>query len=266
MSRTVPRALTIAGSDSGGCAGIQADLKTFTALGVFGMSVVTSVTAQNTRSVLGIHDLPREFVELQIDAVLGDIGADAVKLGMLSNRDIVAAVAKKLGECGTDKIVVDPVMISTSGVSLSDTGALKAIIRDILPVTYIVMPNLPESEALTGEKVESVDDMKEAARKIKALGPRYALVKGGHLAVSSDAVDVLYDGSEFTEYRTPRISTGNTHGGGCTYSAAVCAYLAKGMSAHEALKGAKHYVTQAIAKSFDLGHGHGLLNHFWKFE
>jgi len=210
-----------------------------------------------------MHDLPQEFVELQIDAVLGDIGADAVKLGMLPNENIVSSVAKKLGEYGTDKIIVDPVMVSTSGVLLSDTGALKAIVRDILPVTHIVMPNLPESEVLTGEKVESVDDMKEAARKIKALGPDYVLIKGGHL-ILRDAVDVLYDGSEFTEYRAPRISTGNTHGGGCTYSAAVCAYLAKGMSAHEALKGAKHYVTQAIAKSFDLGHGP--LNHFWKFE
>jgi hydroxymethylpyrimidine/phosphomethylpyrimidine kinase len=266
VRRTVPCALSIAGSDSGGGAGIQADLKTFTALGVFGMSVVTSVTAQNPRSVLGIHDLPHEFVELQIDAVLGDLGADAVKLGMLSNEDIVFSVAKKLDDYGMDKIVVDPVMVSTSGVSLSDTGAVKALIRELLPITYIVMPNLPEAVVLTGEKVKSLDDMKEAARKIKSLGPKYVLVKGGHLDTSYEAVDVLYDGSEFTEYSVPRIGTGNTHGSGCTYSAAVCAYLAKGMSMHEALKEAKRYVTQAISKSFNLGHGRGVLNHFWNFK
>jgi len=230
------------------------------------MSVVTSVTAQNTRSVLGIHDLPHEFVELQIDAVLGDLGADAVKLGMLSNESIVFSVAKMLDDYGMDKIVVDPVMVSTSGVSLSDTGAVKALIRELLPITYIVMPNLPEAEVLTGEKVKSLDDMREAAREIKSLGPKFVLVKGGHLDTSYEAVDVLYDGSEFAEYSVPRIGTENTHGGGCTYSAAVCAYLAKGMSMHEALKEAKRYVTQAISKSFNLGHGRGALNHFWNFE
>ncbi len=266
MSSKVPRALSIAGSDSGGCAGIQADLKTFTALGVFGMSVVTCVTAQNTRSVVGIHDLPYEFVELQIDAVLGDIGADAVKLGMLSNESIVFSVAKKLIDYSTDKIVLDPVMISTTGTALADEGAVKAIIQRLLPITYIVMPNLPEAEALTSQKVSTVDDMKGAARKIKSLGPKYVLIKGGHLASSPDAVDLLYDGSDFTEYRVPRISTKNTHGSGCTYSASVCAYLAKGLSVHEAVKEAKKYVTEAISRSFDLGQGHGPLNHFWKFK
>ena len=266
MSSRVPRALSIAGSDSGGCAGIQADLKTFTALGVFGMSVLTSVTAQNTQSVTGIHDLPSEFVELQIDAVLSDIGADAVKLGMLPNESIVSSVAEKLYAYGTERIVLDPVMVSTTGAALADSGAVKALIRKLLPIACIVMPNLSEAEALSGQKVATVDDMKGAARKIKSLGPKYVLIKGGHLDSSQDSVDLLYDGSDFTEFRAPRIHTKNTHGGGCTYSAAVCAYLAKGESMHEAVKEAKKYVTEAISKSFDLGQGYGPLNHFWKFK
>lgn len=266
MSSRIPRALSIAGSDSGGCAGIQADLKTFTALGVFGMSVVTSVTAQNTQTVAGIHELPSEFVELQIDAVLSDIGADAVKLGMLPNESIVSSVAKKLRDYGTEKIVLDPVMISTTGAALADSGAVKAIIGKLLPITFVVMPNILEAETLIGQKVATVDDMKGAARKIKSLGPRYVLIKGGHLDSSPDSVDVLYDGSDFAEFSAPRINTKNTHGGGCTYSAAVCAYLAKGESLYEAVKEAKKYVTEAISKSFGLGQGHGPLNHFWKFE
>lgn len=266
MSSKTPRALSIAGSDSGGCAGIQADLKTFTALGVYGMSVVTSVTAQNTQSVAGIHELPSEFVELQIDAVLGDIGTDAVKLGMLPNEGIVSAAAKKLSEYGVENIVLDPVMVSTTGAVLADEGAVKSIIRNLLPISYVIMPNLPEAQALSSQQVTTVDDMKGAARKIKALGPKYVLIKGGHLDSSADSVDVLYDGSDFTEFRAPRINTKNTHGGGCTYSAAVCAYLAKGESLYEAVKEAKKYVTEAISRSFDLGKGHGPLNHYWKIK
>ena len=262
----IPRALSIAGSDSGGGAGIQADLKTFMALGVYGMSVITSVTAQNTESVLGIHDIPHEFVELEVDAVLSDIGADAVKLGMLSNERIVSSTAKKLREYGIEKIVVDPVMISKTGASLLGKDAVGALVRDILPISYIVMPNLPEAEVITGQSVSSVDEMKEAARIIKSLGPEYVLMKGGHLDAPSDALDILYDGREYYEYRAPRVNTRNTHGTGCTYSAAVCACLARGASAREAVREAKDYVTGAIKNSLELGRGHGPLNHFWKYE
>ena len=265
MNNLVPRALTIAGSDSGGAAGIQADLKTFTALGVYGMSVVTSVTAQNTTDVLGINDLPNDFVELQIDAVMSDIGADALKLGMLSNQQIVASVSKKLIEYGLDKIVLDPVMLTSTGVPLADSKAVGAIIRELFPISYLVMPNIPEAQSIAAQKVESVEDMKGAARKIKALGPDYVLIKGGHLK-SPEAVDLLYDGSEYSEFRASRVNTENTHGGGCTYSAAICAYLAKGMPTPDAVGQAKEYVTEAIERSFDLGHGNGPLNHFWKFE
>ena len=262
----VPTALSIAGSDSAGGAGIQADLKTFTAMGVFGASVITSVTAQNTLGVDGIHDLPEEFVELQIDSVLSDIGADAVKLGMLSNEAIVKSVAKKLREYGVEKLVVDPVMVSTSGDTLSGTGAVKALIQGILPMALVVMPNLPEAEALTAQKVSSLDEMKGAARKIKALGPKYVLVKGGHLQGADESVDLLYDGSAFTEFSAPRVDTQNTHGSGCTYSAAVCAGLAKGLTIYDAVSEAKEYVSGAISGSFDVGAGHGPLNHFWRFD
>lgn len=266
MKKIIPRALSIAGSDSGGGAGIQADLKTFTALGVYGMSVITSVTAQNTESVLGIRCMPHEFVELQLDAVLGDIGADAVKIGMLSNERIASSVAKKLGEYGVKKIVVDPVMTAKSGASLLDKDAVGALVGEILPISYIVMPNLPEAGVITGHSVGSVDDMKEAARYIRSLGPEYVLIKGGHLQAPSDALDILYDGREYYEYSAPRVNTRNTHGTGCTYSAAVCTYLARGASARKAAKEAKDYVTGAIKNSLKLGRGHGPLNHFWKYE
>lgn len=262
----VPRALTIAGSDSGGGAGIQADLKTFTAFRVFGMSVVTSVTAQNTVTVLGKSDLPSEFVELQIDAVLGDIGCDAVKTGMLSNRHIVSSVAQKLGEYGVDKLVVDPVMRSKGGETLLDDDAADVMVRELLPLAFVVTPNIPEAERISGVGISSTGDMKEAAIKIKTLGPSYVLIKGGHLDTAQDAVDILYDGADFYELRAPRIDTTNTHGTGCTYSAAICAALARGFSPVDAVKEAKDYVTFAIERSFDLGKGHGPLNHFWKFE
>jgi hydroxymethylpyrimidine/phosphomethylpyrimidine kinase len=266
MSQQIPRALTIAGSDSGGGAGIQADLKTFTALKVFGMSVLTSITAQNTESVLGINDLPSDFVGLQIDAVMDDIGVDAAKTGMLSNAEIISVVAKKVKQYQIEKIVVDPVMRAKSGDALLRREAEKALVEELLPLAFIVTPNLPEAEALSGMKISSVEDMKEAAKKIKSFGPKYVLVKGGHLEWSKEAIDILYDGKEFYEFRAPRIETQNTHGTGCTYSAAICGSLAKGFDILESVKLAKEYVTGAIRKSFNLGTGHGPLNHFWKFE
>lgn len=266
MGRKVPRALTIAGSDSGGGAGIQADLKTFTAFRVFGMSVITSVTAQNTLSVLGVSDLPAGFVELQMDAVLGDIGADAVKTGMLSNKEIVSAVSKKIREYGIKNLVVDPVMISKGGDTLLDAGAREAMVSELFKLALIVTPNIPEAEEITASKISSLSGMKQAAEAIKSLGPEYVLVKGGHLENLPDAIDVFYDGHSHYELKAPRIDTKNTHGTGCTYSAAVCAALAAGFSPLDAVKEAKDYVTYAIMSSFDLGKGHGPLNHFWKFE
>lgn len=266
MGRTVPRALTIAGSDSGGGAGIQADLKTFTAFRVFGTSVVTSVTAQNTEAVLGISDLPAEFVGLQMDAVLGDIGADAVKTGMLSNKEIVSAVSEKIKEYGVKNLVVDPVMVSKGGAVLLDSDAREAIIKELFGLALIVTPNIPEAEEITGRKIGTLADMKRAAEKIKSAGPQYVLLKGGHLETMADAIDVFFDGQTHYEIKAPRIETKNTHGTGCTFSAAVCAALARGFSPSDAVKEAKDYVTYAIMHSFGLGKGHGPLNHFWKFE
>ncbi len=264
MSHRIPRALTIAGSDSGGGAGIQADLKTFTAFSVYGMSVLTSITAQNTQAVLGIRDLPADFVELQIDAVTGDIGLDAVKTGMLSNKDIISSVAKKIKDYGVEKVVIDPVMMAKSGDSLLKSDAEKALINELLPLAYVVTPNLPEAEVISGIKASSLDEMKESAIQIKALGPRNVLIKGGHLDWDQDAIDILYNGTDFHIYKASRIETKNTHGTGCTYSAAICAGLAKGFDVLDAVEDAKEYVTQAIKNSFDLGEGHGPLNHFWK--
>ncbi|GIW46590.1 MAG: hydroxymethylpyrimidine/phosphomethylpyrimidine kinase [Deltaproteobacteria bacterium] len=266
MKKGVPRALTIAGSDSGGGAGIQADLKTFTTLGVFGMSAITSLTAQNTQSVLGIKDIPADFVKLQIDAVVKDIGVDAAKTGMLSNEEIILAVTEKIEEYGINKLVVDPVMRSKSGAPLLKSEAEKALKQRLLPLAFIVTPNLPEAMALSELDINTVKDMKEAARRIKSLGPRYVLVKGGHLTSSQEAIDILYDGKEFYEFKAPRIETKNTHGTGCTYSAAICASLAKGFDVVEAVREAKIYVTEAIRSSFNLGSGYGPLNHFWILE
>lgn len=266
MSQIVPRALTIAGSDSGGGAGIQADLKTFTALRVFGMSAITSVTAQNTNSVLGINNLSPEFIELQIDAVVKDIGVDAVKIGMLSTKEIINSVATKIKEYGLKNIVLDPVMVAKGGESLLNPDAEETLVQELLPHATVLTPNIPEAEVISGLKILSVDDMKTAAQKIRTFGPDNVLLKGGHLDKSIDAVDILYDGTDFFEFKTLRIDTKNTHGTGCTYSAAICAGLAKGFSILEAVKEAKNYVTFAIENSFDIGKGHGPLNHFWKIN
>jgi hydroxymethylpyrimidine/phosphomethylpyrimidine kinase len=266
MSKIIPRALTIAGSDSGGGAGIQADLKTFTAFNVYGMSVITSITAQNTKSVMGISDTSPDFVELQIDAVVGDIGVDAVKTGMLSNERIVLSVAKKIKQYGIEKLVVDPVMRAKGGDSLLKKEAEIALKEGLLPLAYIVTPNIHEADLLSGLRIRSVEDMELAAKKIRTLGPKNVLVKGGHLDSTQEAIDVLFDGNEFHKYRAPRIDTKNTHGTGCTYSAAICAGIAKGFHILDAVEDAKEYVTQAIRNSFNLGEGHGPLNHFWKSQ
>ena len=266
VSKTVSRALTIAGSDSGGGAGIQADLKTFTALKVFGMSAITSVTAQSTESVLGISDLAPDFVGLQIDAVAKDLGVDAVKIGMLSNKEIVNLVAEKISEYKLTNIVLDPVMVSSNGDPLLKSGAREVLINKLFPLITVVTPNIPEAEMITGLHISSLEDMRKAAHKIRTLGPQNVIVTGGHLYKLSDAVDILYNGDDYFEFISKRAQTNNTHGTGCTYSAAICAGLAKGLSVMDAVKEGKNYVTLAIQNSFNLGKGHGPLNHFCNLD
>lgn len=256
------RTLTIAGSDSGGGAGIQADLKTFTCLGVYGMSAITSVTAQNTVAVTGIVALPADFVAEQIDDVATDIGVDAAKTGMLANREIIEAVADAVERNEITKLVVDPVMIAKTGDALLFESARDALIQRILPLALVVTPNIPEAEVLSGKRIVDPGDVAEAARIIHGLGPRYVLMKGGHLP-TDDAVDYLYDGVRTRVYSAPRIPSRNTHGTGCTYSAAIAAHLALGYALDEAVDRAKRYLTEAIRHGFDLGKGHGPLNHFW---
>ena len=256
----IPKALTIAGSDSGGGAGIQADLKTFSAFRVFGMSVITAVTAQNSLGVQGVENLPPAFVALQLHSVLSDFGAGAAKCGMLSTAPIIEAVAATLADDPIEKLVVDPVMVAKSGDALLQPDARQALIERVLPLALVVTPNLPEAESLAGIPVASRPDMEEAARRIHRLGPRYVLVKGGHL--KGDAIDLLWNGKAFTAFRAPRIDSGNTHGTGCTLSAAIVAGLARGQAIGDAIRDAKAYVTRAIREGFAAGRGVGQLRHF----
>ncbi|HNV20950.1 MAG TPA: bifunctional hydroxymethylpyrimidine kinase/phosphomethylpyrimidine kinase [Candidatus Hydrogenedentes bacterium] len=261
----IPCVLTIAGSDSGGGAGIQADLKTFTALRVFGMAAITSVTAQNTVGVTGVHDLPPEFVAEQIDDVARDIGVDAAKTGMLSSAAIVEAVADSVARNSITRLVVDPVMVAKSGDPLLQESARQAMRKRILPLAWLVTPNVPEAEVLAGVRITGPQQVEQAARNIHRLGARYVLLKGGHME-GENAVDYLYDGQTIQTFSAPRIATRNTHGTGCTYSAAIAAYLARGCAIGEAVQRAKAYLTGAIQHSFPLGAGHGPLNHFWRTD
>ncbi len=256
---TVKRVLTIAGSDSGGGAGIQADLKTITVLGGFGMSVITALTAQNTLGVHGIHEVPANFVEKQFDAVATDIGVDAAKTGMLSSSEIMRTVAGKIEEYGIKKLVVDPVMVAKGGAMLIKQEAKKTLATVLLPLAFVITPNIPEAEELTGIKITTVEDMKKAARAINRMGAKNVFLKGGHM--SGDALDVLYDGRDFHELISERIDTKNTHGTGCTISAAIATGLAQGMDVFEAVKRAKDYITMAIKYSLCIGGGHGPTNH-----
>ena len=256
----IPKALTIAGSDSGGGAGIQADLKTFAALGVYGMSAITAVTAQNTCGVLGVEELSPAFVALQVEAVATDIGVDAVKTGMLSSPAIVEAVAGCLSRFSLPFPVVDPVMVAKGGAPLLADEAKDAVVKRLLPLAFAVTPNIPEAAALTGKSVTGTESMKEAARRIFDMGPLWVLVKGGHL--EGNASDLLFDGRNFYDFEAKRIDTKNTHGTGCTLSAAIAACLARGMTAPEAVVRAKEYVTFAIKNSLGIGHGHGPTHHF----
>ena len=257
---SIVKALTIAGSDSGGGAGIQADLKTFSAFRVFGMSVVTAVTAQNSLGVQGVFNLPPEFVARQIDSVLSDFGADAIKIGMLSTAPIIEAVAARLPAHRHGPVVLDPVMIAKSGDPLLEPAARSALMKAMLPLADLVTPNLPEAAALANMTVDDERAMVEAARRILGFGPRAVLVKGGHLADS--ATDVLWDGRDLTRFPAPKLDSPNTHGTGCTYSSAIAAGLARGRALRDAIVEGKAFVTAAIREGFPAGHGVGALRHF----
>ena len=261
MTRPSAKVLTIAGSDSGGGAGIQADLKTFCALGVYGMSVVTAVTAQNTQGVQRAFDLPTDLIAAQIDSVCSDIGVNAVKTGMLSSAEVVRLVAEKVREHGITKLVVDPVMVSKSGDSLLAEDARDALRESLIPHAMVVTPNIPEASILTGLPIEGLEDMYRAAKELHQLGSRWVVLKGGHLPDSEEAVDLLYDGRLFERVPAPRIQTKHTHGTGCTFSAAIAAGLGRDLNFREAVQVAKHYVSQAITEAPELGHGHGPINH-----
>lgn len=258
------RALTIAGSDSGGGAGIQADLKTFQELGVFGMSVVTALTAQNTLGVHGVWDVPPEFVTAQLDAVVADIGVDVTKTGMLASAQIIQAVAEGVRRHRLDRLVVDPVCASKHGDPLLRPDALDALRERILPLAEVVTPNLGEVALLTGVKVHQVGDLRAAAEAVKALGPRWVLIKGGHLPDNTDAVDVLSDGERFIEIASQRLDTRDTHGTGCTLASAIAAGRARGLDVESAVRAAKDYVTGAIRHGLRLGAGIGPVDHAWR--
>lgn len=253
------RVLTIAGSDSCGGAGIQADLKTITALGAYGMSVITAVTAQNTFGVQGIYEIPADFVEKQFASVVMDIGVDAVKTGMLTTTEILTMVAGLIRKYDIEKLVVDPVMAATGGEALIKGEVRKTLIRELIPLAFVVTPNIPEAEVLAEMKIATIRDMENAAKVIHGYGAKNVVVKGGHLA--GDAVDVLYDGAKFHPFSAARLDKGETHGTGCTYSAAIATLLAKGQSIAEAVKGAKAYITAAIRHAYSIGAGYRLINH-----
>jgi len=252
----VKTALTIAGSDPSGGAGIQADLKTFSRLRVYGMAVITALTAQNTTVVTGTMEVPPDFVARQLDAVLGDIHVDAAKTGMLLTAGVVEVVACKVREHEIRNLVIDPVMISTSGAPLLNRDALGTFCRTLLPLALIITPNTGEAGMLTGRSITAIADMEEAALQVHGMGARSVLIKGGHLT-GDDATDVLFDGSEFYHFQSPRIPSRDTHGTGCVLSAAITARLAEGKSLRDAVQLAKDFVSQAIKNGLRLGKGPG---------
>ena len=263
MNVKIPRALTIAGSDSSGGAGIQADLKTFSALGVYAVSAVTALTSQDTLGVNGIVEIDPDFVSSQIRSVVLDIGVDAVKTGMLCNGAIISRVSSDIEELDIKNLVVDPVMISTSGNRLLDEDGIETLVSKLFPMALVVTPNLHEAAVLTGMRVECAEDMRRAAVKLWRLGCRYVVLKGGHL--QGNPIDLLYDGSKFREYPGIRHATVHTHGTGCTFASAIAAFLARGSTVEEAVRAAKTYVGAAIAHGLPLGRGFGPLHHFHEF-
>jgi hydroxymethylpyrimidine/phosphomethylpyrimidine kinase len=255
----LPRVLSIAGSDSGGGAGIQADLKTFTVLRVYGMTAVTALTAQNTKGVAGIFPVAPEFVRLQIDAVVRDLGIDAAKTGMLANRGIIEAVCAAVRDHRIERLVVDPVLVATSGAKLLDSDARGTLLRGLIPLAAVVTPNAPEAAALLNIEVSSLNQMHDAARRLVDAGARAALVKGGHIGGPA-AVDVLHFGTQRYELRSPRVETRHTHGTGCMMAAALAAGLAEGRDVVAAAIRAKHFVTVAVVNGLALGAGNGPAN------
>ncbi|TMC52846.1 MAG: bifunctional hydroxymethylpyrimidine kinase/phosphomethylpyrimidine kinase [Chloroflexi bacterium] len=253
----LPVALTMAGSDSGGGAGIQADLKTFAMLGVHGTSAITAITAQNTVGVTNILDLPPSLIREQIAAVVEDIGVQAAKTGMLSSAAIIATVAEAVTRYEIAKLVVDPVMVAKGGARLLRDDAVNALRERLIPLAAVVTPNLPEAKVLLGRDIRTLEERRGAARELVVMGARAAVVKGGH---ADDAIDVFFDGSQVVELRAERIETTNTHGSGCVFSAAIAAWLARGAEPIDAVRQAKTFITRAIANSIEIGHGHGPVN------
>lgn len=255
--------LTIAGSDSSGGAGVQADLKTFSAIGTYGMSVITAVTAQSTQGVFLVEELSLEMIKRQIEVVFDDIEPKALKIGMVSSPEIIRSIVNTLKKYNLKYLVVDPVMISKGGYSLLKPEAKKNLIEYLIPMAYVITPNTLEAEEITGMKINNLEDMKKAGYKILELGPKYVLMKGGHL--EGDAIDVLIGKDTFKVYKQERLNRKNTHGTGCTLSAAITSHLALGYSIEEAVELSKEYITEAIRNSFDIGKGIGPVHHFYKF-
>ncbi|WP_313757414.1 bifunctional hydroxymethylpyrimidine kinase/phosphomethylpyrimidine kinase [Tissierella sp.] len=254
--------LTIAGSDSCGGAGIQADLKTFSAHRVYGMSVITAVTAQNSQGVFAVQDISVDIIQKQIEVIFDDIFVDATKIGMVSKTETIKTIADTLNKYKINNLVVDPVMVSKSGFHLLQPDAKEALINHLFPITTVVTPNIPEAEVITGLEIQNLNDVEKAAKIIYKMGPRYVLVKGGHM--EGEALDILYDGQKFTHYNSPRINRKNTHGTGCTLSSAIASNLGKGLSVTESIAKAKAYITLAIENSFPIGKGVGPVHHFYE--
>ncbi len=261
----VPVVMTIAGSDSGAGAGIQADLKTFAALGVYGTSAITAITAQNTLGVTAVFELPPDMVAAQIDAIAEDMGAEAVKTGMLASAEIIAVVAECLQRHGLPNLVVDPVMVAKSGAPLLRADAVDALRRQLFPLAKVVTPNLPEAETLVARSLATDEDLEAAARQIASWGVEAVVLKGGHRP-GAEAVDLLYWRGRVQRLVAPRIETTSTHGTGCTFASAIAAYLAKGLEVPEAVAKAKEYVTEALRHAYLLGRGKGPVDHFWRWR
>lgn len=253
----VNKALTIAGSDSGGGAGIQADLKTFQELGVYGMTAITAITAQNTLGVQGVYPVSLEGIIEQLNSIGDDLTPDAVKLGMLFSGEIIQIVAEYIKKFGWNNIVLDPVMIAKGGASLLQQEAVNALKEHLLPIATVITPNVPEAEVLTGIKIHNIEDSKEAAKALHTLGVQYVLMKGGHAEYQgSEVIDFLFDGEQFIEFKSERIASKQTHGSGCTFASAVTAGLAKGYDMKEAVQEAKQFISSAIAEPLNIGNGH----------
>lgn len=261
----VAKVLIIAGSDSGGGAGIQADIKTLNSIGVFAMTAITSLTAQNTRGVFGILDVPPEFLKKQIEVVMEDMSADAIKTGMLSNREIIEVIVEEIKKYRIKNVVVDPVMKSQTGYDLIKTDAKRVLLEKLLPFALIVTPNRLEAEELADMEIKNERDIKKAVRRIKDRGPEWVLIKGGHFE-SKYATDYLFDGQRNYKIRSYRVQTSNTHGSGCTYASAIAGYIAKGFDVLTSVRKAKRFIYGAIRNSLSIGKGKGSVNHFWKVK